>query len=382
MYSFVSHLNKKGATGIDQKAQVLTDIFVKRLGRKINKKWIAKNSQFRDFIYTILKANKAIDRTSVIFIPASKVIHLKRGTRTYGESVIDPVLYFAKLYALSMLSAIMQQIIMGKDKQVFYVETGLDEDSEGAVQAFIADMRSREITIDDFSDITAIINRVTASNAMYIPTVDGKKAVEFDTYAGRPAEINNDFLDHLLKSIVSGTGFPSNWLDVGMSEIEFATQLVQQNGNVQKTINMYQKICNRGFTELFRMLKENEKTGNTFEFEVRYPPPTTLDGKQMEETSARATALADFIIQTIMGEQPSEADEACRPTLRKELIKKFTSGIDWEEIEELLKNVREDAKESDLLKAREEVMKEINQAQPAEGGAGGASGGSSDNPWG
>ena len=383
MYSFVSHLNRKGATGIDQKAQVLTDIFVKRLGKKINKKWIAKNSQFRDFIYTILKANKAIERTSVIFIPASRVIHLKRGTRTYGESVLDPVLYFAKLYSLSMLSALMQQIIMGKDKQVFYVETGLDEDSEGAVQSFIADMRSREITIDDFSDITAIINRVTASNAMYIPTVDGKKAVEFDTYAGRPAEINNDFLDHMLKSIVAGTGFPSSWLDTGMSEVEFATQLVQQNGNVLKTINMYQKIANRGFTELFRQLKENEKSGGTVEFEVRYPPPSTLDGKQMEETSARATALADFIIQTVMGEQPSEADEACRPEFRKALIKKYTSGLDWEEVEELLKSIREDAKESDLLKAREEIIKEAAQAQPAQGGEGGGEeGGSSESPWG
>jgi hypothetical protein len=381
MYSFVSHLNRKGATGIDQKAQVLTDIFVKRLGKKINKKWIAKNSQFRDFIYTILKANKAIERTSVIFIPASRVIHFKRGTRTYGESVLDPVLYFAKLYSLSMLSALMQQIIMGKDKQVFYVETGLDEDSEGAVQSFIADMRSREITIDDFSDITAIINRVTASNAMYIPTVDGKKAVEFDTYAGRPAEINNDFLDHMLKSIVAGTGFPSSWLDTGMSEVEFATQLVQQNGNVLKTINMYQKITNRGFTTLFRQLKENEKTSGTTEFEVRYPPPTTLDGKQMEESSTRATALADFIIQTVMGEQPSEADEACRPEFRKALIKKYTSGIDWEEVEELLKSIREDSKEADLMKAREEIIKEAANAQPANSEGGEESGGSN-NPWG
>lgn len=383
MYSFVSHLNRKGATGIDQKAQVLSDVFIKRLGRKINKKWIAKNSQFRDFIYTILKANKAIERTSVIFIPASNVIHMKRGTRTYGESVLDPVLYFAKLYSLSMLSALMQQIIMGKDKQVFYVETGLDEDSEGAVQAFIADMRSREITIDDFSDITAVINRVTASNAMYIPTVDGKKAVEFDTFQGRPAEINNDFLDHMLKSIVSGTGFPSSWLDTGMSDVEFATQLVQQNGNVLKTINMYQKITNRGFTTLFRLTKENEKASGTIEFEVRYPPPTTLDGKQIEESSSRSTALADFIIQTVMGEQPSPADEVCRPEFRKALIKKYTSGIDWEEVEKLLKSIREDAREAELLKKRDEIVKEAQQSQPAEGEEAGAqSGASSDSPWG
>lgn len=372
MYSFVSHMNTKGAASTNSRAQMLADIFTRRMAQKLNKRFIAKNSQFREFIYTILKTNQKIQKTTMMFIPASKIIHFKNGTRTYGEGVIDSVLYFAKLYVLSLLSALMQQIILGKDKQIYYIDTGLDEDSEGAVQAFIADLKSREITIDDFSDVTSIFNRVTKSNAMFIPTVDGKKAVEFDTFSGQEAQFNNDFLTEMLKNIISGTGFPTGWLDSGMADIEFATQLVQQNGNVLKNIMSYQKISNRGFTEMFRKLYTNEKLNlGTIEFEAQYPPPTTLDSKQIEEAMQRAQGIADFIIQTVMGDTPSQEDEAAKPMFKREIVKKYMSNIDWKEMEDLLRKAREDQKEFDLVQQRKQDSQE-EDSQPESDDQGGS----------
>jgi len=377
MYSFITHMGNSPVNK-ETRASIIADLCLKRLSKKIDRKFIAKNKEFKDFIFSILRAKKRLNKVTVTFIPASNLVHFKRGNGTYGESVLDSVLYFAKLYVLSMLSALMQQIIMGKDKQIFYVDTGLDEDSEGAIQKFIMDFRSKEVTVDDFSDVTNIMNRVTKSNSMFIPMVDGKKAVEFDNYAGQQAEFNNDFLQDLLKSIISGTGIPTAWLDSGMSDIEFATQLVQQNGNVLRTVTMYQRVMNNGITRLFQLLYKHQKIGkdtenqdNIPEFFIHYPEPVTLDSKVAEESISKAQSIADFIINTLIGENPNDRDNLAKEVLKRELTKKYSAGIDWEEAEELLKKAREETQETALRdeaidKKAEETHDEEAEKHPEE----------------
>jgi hypothetical protein len=368
VYSFFSHMDSKGM-GMNKKVEILSEIFAKRIGGKLNRKFIAKNTQFKDFIYTILKTNKAIESTSVIFMKPDDVVHFKRGSRVYGESIIDPVLYFAKLYTVSLLSAIMQQVLQGKDKQVYYVEQGLDEDSEGAVQSFISDLKQREITIDDFSDVTGIFNRITKSNCMVIPTIDGKKAIEFDTFAGQEASISNDFLEFLKKSIISGMGYPSSWLD-SSGDVEFATTLVQQNANVLKLTTSYQKIVNSGFTKLFRKLVKNEDSDkNVMEFEVSYPVPTMLDNRKTEEEMTRVQGIADFIILTLLGENPNETDESAKASYKREIIKKLMSQIDWVDYEEILRKCRDDVTAMKLKEERDKAEEEGSAEQTnTEGG--------------
>jgi hypothetical protein len=358
VYSFMNHANNKGMS-MDNRLQTLTDIFAKRIATKLNRKYIAKNAQFRDFIYTMLKANHTVNKTSIIFLRPGDVIHMKRGSYAYGESVLAPVLYFAKLYVLTILAALMQQVINGKDKTVYYIDTGLDEDSEGAVNAFIADLKMREISLDDFNDITGIFNRVTKSNALYIPVVDGKKAVEFDTFPGQEAQLNNDFIEFLKKSTINGTGIPASFLDT-MSDVEFATTLIMQNGNVQKTVIGFQKIANAGFTELFRKLLKNEKDKDNkeddFLFTVKYPEPTILDNRKTEEEFGRVQGIADFIIQTMFGDEASEENEASRGILKQEIIKKLMPQINWVDYQSLLLQCLNITKELKLQKERSDAM--------------------------
>jgi len=47
-------------------------------------------------------------------------------------------------------------------KRAFYVETGLDDDMEGAIQGFIRDIKSKELTSGYLKNITTILNSVGA----------------------------------------------------------------------------------------------------------------------------------------------------------------------------------------------------------------------------
>ena len=370
IYSFMNHANS-GMMARDNRLQAMTDIFAKRLAAKMNRKFIAKNHQFRDFIYTMLKANRSINRTAITFIPPKNMVHIKKGSYTYGESILDPVLYFAKLYVLSILAAIMQQVINGKDKTVYYIETGLDEDSEGAVNSFIADLKGREVTLDDLSDVTAMFNRITKANSMYIPVVDGKKAVEFDTFSGQEAQLNNDFLEFLKRSVVNGSGIPAALLD-SMSDVEFATTLIMQNGNVQKEVIAYQQICNAGMTEIYRKLADNEASPFNYIFEAKFSDPTILDNRKAEEEIGKVQSITEFVTNTVYGEQPSEDDEKSKPEFKKQLAMKLMPQLDWKDYEDLFRKVKENTKAIDLHNERT-MIESTDTSGSEEGDNGGGS---------
>lgn len=378
VYSFMNHTTNL-TNNRDSRIEILSDIFSRRIAKKLDRNFIAKNSQFKDFIYNMLKSRRSINKTTITFIPPKNVIHMKKGSYTYGESILDPALYFAKLYVLSIMAAIMQQVISGKDKTVYYVETGLDEDSEGAVNKFISDLKSREISVDDFQDITAVFNRVTKPNALYIPVVDGKRAVEIDVFSGQDAQLNNDFLEFLKKSVVNGSGIPAALLD-SMSDVEFATTLVMQNGNVLKAISTYQTIVTEGFTNIFKKLLENEnnsggyssanddkKENANFSFKVSYPSPTILDNRKTEEEMSRTSSIIDFLVSFLVNEQSEDENiEDTKMELRKLLVQKLMPQLDWESFEILLKESVQKAKEKKLA---DNVNKKAESDEDSEEGS-------------
>ena len=53
---------------------------------------------------------------------------------------------------------------------------------------------------------------------------------EIDTLAGIDTQIPDDFLEYLLKNMLSGTGVPSSFVNQGLEDIEFAKTIAMQNG--------------------------------------------------------------------------------------------------------------------------------------------------------
>ena len=47
-------------------------------------------------------------------------------------------------------------------KRAFYIDVGLDDDLEGAVQGFIKDIKSKELSSGHLKNITTILNSVGA----------------------------------------------------------------------------------------------------------------------------------------------------------------------------------------------------------------------------
>jgi hypothetical protein len=257
--------------------EFFTNLVMNNISKKINKKYLTSNPEFKDAIYTVLKKNdlnkgkKGEDPVIVTFIPAEECIHFMLGDDDYGHSIFENILFTAKLYLTSLVSTIMQRMIRAPDKRVFSVEVGLDEDHEGAVMSFVNDIKSKDITISSLTgDIDTALSQVSAFKDIYIPVIDGKRSVEVDSFPGADVSFDNDFLDYLLKSMIGGTGVPRALID-DAENVEFARTLAMQNGNFVRMICSYQHMFERKMTQFIQMLYRNEyikeDEDNTFNLE-------------------------------------------------------------------------------------------------------------------
>lgn len=85
---------------------------------------------------------------------------------------------------------------------VFYIECDLDQDTEGTVQSFIRDVKTKDIKMSNFGqDINTLLSSIGTFTDYYIPVVNGSKPVDIDTISGMNTEITNDFLDFLDRPI-------------------------------------------------------------------------------------------------------------------------------------------------------------------------------------
>lgn len=151
-------------TQIKSKYALISQIFVKGISKKVNKDFLMRNQEFKDLIYTLVHEEYITKKeVKMTFIEPQYIHHLKlSSTDLYGVSKISKSVFFCKIYLSHLLTNLMQKVIRGRDKRAFYVETGLDDDMEGAIQGFIRDIKSKELTSGYLKNITTILNSVGA----------------------------------------------------------------------------------------------------------------------------------------------------------------------------------------------------------------------------
>lgn len=257
-------------------------------------------------------------------------------------------------------------------KRAFYIETGLDDDMEGAIQGFIRDIKSKELTSGYLKNITTILNSVGAFEDYYIPTVDGQRSVEIDTVPGMDVEMENEFTQMLLKSIITGMNVPYNYID-STAEIDFARSLTMTNNPFVRAIINDQEEFGQFYSKIIRELYKNEfiqdkaekkkkrtKTTKTKknsylsinieELELRFPTPIYLVLGNMNEQVQNAQQMAEFITTTYYPEDPTGQAglgydfELKKASFKKKIYKKhFLPSLEWDSYDEIFKEVDQEA---------------------------------------
>lgn len=303
------------------------------------------------------------------FIEPQYIKHFKLNSNTtYGVSKISKSLFFSKIYLSILLTNLMQKIIRGRDKRAFYIETGLDDDYEDTIQGFIRDIKSKELSSGNLKNITTILNSVGAFEDYYIPIVDGQESIRIDTVPGMDIEIDNEFLQYLKRSIITGFNVPVNYID-DSTQTDFARSLTMTNNPFVRTIISDQQECGEFCTEVLRELYRNEfasvkqrkrrksKTGrdsngrkineisniNIDYIEIRFPTPIYLILNNTNDQIQTSQQTIEFITSYFYPDDPTGQTatlerEVEKANFKKQLAKRFfLPNMDWKEYEELYK---------------------------------------------
>lgn len=245
------------------KERFLTDLFVKGISKKMNRSIIEENSQLKELIYELVRRDYITQKKiRITYYEPDEIFHYKPNSDggTYGVSKLAKVMFYIRLHLSNILTETMQKISRGRDKRVVYVETGIDDDQEGAIEGVIRDFRSKEIQADSLGSIDTVFKTIGSFEDYFIPKFDGESPLEIETLSGMDTNVDNDFVEYLQKNIVTGMGLPATYVDA-TNDVDFSRSLVMQNNPFVREIVSLQHEVSKFGTAIVRKIYKCEYLG-------------------------------------------------------------------------------------------------------------------------
>lgn len=179
-------------------------------------------------------------------------------------------------------------------------------------------------------------------------------------------DIDDNNLDRLLRSAISGTGVPYNFIDAS-NDIDFARSLAMQNQGFVKKVIIYQKLFGEYFTKIARKLWDNEfiisnedkhikqvkeenseeNTINSQDILVSFPAPAALNINTVNEQLSSSEQLMTYLSELYYGDEEVEERRVFKKNLAKNI---YLKNIDWDLVEKVFKESKVDLIEDKLKK--------------------------------
>lgn len=369
----------------------LVRLFSRGISEKINKRFLEDNKEFREVILSLLKNDYLVTKkVAVTFLDPDDVVHNKPdSSETYGKSVYKNGLFFAKLYLINTLNTMMIKINQGRDKRVYYVENGLDDDFEGTIESLIRDLRSKEIptsALGNENSISTVMRQVGSLEAYYIPVNNGERPFDIDMIPGMQVDVDESDLDRLLRSAQRSTGVPYNFIDAS-TDVDFSRTIAIQNQGFVKNILIYQGTFGEYYTNIVQKLwrceyeddlatikpatKDNQKspkaqsldrTDNIYSeyIKVSFPPPITLNATTISEQISATEQVIEYLTTLYYGDE-DDTNRESRRIFKKNLAKDvYFRNIDWNMITQVKLTTDKEA-------TKESIKPEAENAEGGEG---------------
>ena len=360
----------------DQKLRLISDVFLRTLTKKIDKDFIRNNKQLKDVLYSLVKQNYIINKDIKVtyFTPEELVIF--RVPPIYRK-----IIFFAKLYLATLTNTLLVKLGRGHDKRVFYISGGLDNNLEQAVSTVIQDVKTKEYKLSTINSISTILQLNPGHfDDYFFPEINGERPIQIETLAGMDIDINNDFIQYLKNSMLSGMNVPSTLIDE-MQNLEYARKLASQNANFMRFILRYQMLLTQPFDRMIKQLYNNEyliasstnedgkkiqtefsENGNINNISVSFPSPANLNQSNLTDQIQTAETNAQFVVDSLLPSKQDMSNENDRIALKAAVVKEMVPGIDWNKYEKLLEKIKK-SQNKEKIKEKYKTEREMNNSE-------------------
>ena len=324
---------------------------VKKISEKliqcINAKFINDNYDDMDVIYAFVRSNELWKTGKrVIFFHPDDICEYKRE----DGSIMKNCMYLAKLYILTMLSNILTNVTRGSDRNIYYVKTGLSTDIEGHVNSAIRAIKQAQIRYSDMGTINEVFNIVGSAVDAFMPvSIDGEKPIEVETIQGQNVDMNNDFLNSMLKSIVQSFGVPSSVID-DFENIDFAKTISISNLDMAKASLDAQKEITPSLTKQLRMIISYEMPEFNLVNEVyaTLNPPSVIVHEMNKERISSTIDLVDSIAPLMFAPQGETIEDKRIRMFKLSYLKYNVPTLDWDKLHDIATSVMQKSIEEKL----------------------------------
>ena len=373
------------------KKNLIYNMFIRGISQRINKATLEKFPEFTSAICQLLDMDNIIQKQiRITYFRPEEVVHFGNDDSDdcYYESLFKRILFTAKMYLSMLTTALLYKIVRAPSKRIFYIEVGLDNDDGEAVSSFVRDLKTKELKFNDIagSSINNVLSLVSCFNDIYVPVVDNNKPIEVETAQEDSPNMDSDLADKFMKDMTSGIGIPHAYI-ADSENVQFSKALAMENLAFMRRVVIFQIIFGKQFTKLYQLLYANEypeklaknvqhvkDTSDKRDMEadqtivdlehisVIFPCPTTLNMNVATEQSGTVSNIADFIIKTLLGEQPSntvngdDSYERNKNALFREIVKKYLPNIDWKDFEKLLEKAKTGATKDKIKKEADDSV--------------------------
>jgi len=319
--------------------------------KSFDKKFLEKNIKLKGEIAEIIMAHKFSEgRLSFIYIPENEIIRLiiNEDEDGRGHSMLEPTIFPARMYLLLTLYNMLYTLNNNTTRVHYLKSSGLNTDYAAQIQRTMRKFQQRRITIDDIFSYTGVLNKVGGMGEMVLPAGRSDyKALETDTIAAVENPINIEFLEQQRRQAISGTGVPNLLVINAIDEVDFAKTLEMANTRFLSTVSSYKIDFNGGITKLYQMLMKYETdidedviASFRFQFNAIKQQHLNISVEMIQNFNAMVEFLEAVYFQKKDLEDDNGNYTATRMAFRKELAMEYMPQLDYDRIDEIVKNAR------------------------------------------
>ena len=326
-----------------------------RIVSKFNQDFVSKNKEFKELIAAALQYYE-LGNTRIHFQVVPKeyvtVFKINKDENGYGHSMLEPSLFYAKLYLMLLMFKIVTIVTKSNDQEINYIRTsGIDKNVYNKAQRIARQKQARRITINDMFSYTGVINKIGAGNAIYMPMgKNNEKPIETEILQGQSVEMNNDLMEMLRTNYILGTGVPSAIMNY-LNEADFAKSIETANTKMNGRVVNYQIDFNDPITELYQKLLRfttNQEEEVISSVRVKFAEPKGASNVTTQDLINNYTNLQDFLVKMYFGDSPTD-DVHVRQFI-SEVARMHLPMINFDKIDDIYKSTKIEATEKKINK--------------------------------
>ena len=329
--------------------KTIVDKISERVVASFNKKFLNSNKEFKDLIAAaLMNYDLNTKKIKFQFIPAEYICAFKvnEDIDGNGTSILQPSLFYAKLYLMLLLFKIMSIILYSNDTRVNYIkQSGIDKNIANKIQEIARKKQERKLNLLDLFSYTTLVKKIGSGAEMYIPVGrSGERGYETEILQGQEVQMNNELMELLRKCYILGTGVPDAIINY-LNEADFAKSIEMANTKFVSRVVSLQLDFNPALTQFYQMLaKYSLGLPDEVCAKLQYvlTPPKNANNNIKAEAIQATQTLLDFVTPLMYGENakddPDKADEIL--AFRKKVAAESLPMLHVNHLEELMKEAK------------------------------------------